>query len=231
MAAIPLTLSEYITRQAAAACTTFSIKTMFDPVLGMPRWLALARGLVEGLCWLHNSAQIIHGDIKPHNILLKPRLSFGHSAMDDVYPYDYLYVDFTSSHDLSSAHLPPQTSGSLFSALTPPYAAPELLTVSSLKSAHVAPSKASDVFSAAVTLLAAVIGDPLVYAGSSSMQRLAMSRDGHRVLEYVRSGIHGSRLPKKGTVEKVLSLAVLKEPESRIKSDDWLHLIDQERGN
>ena len=92
-------------------------------------------------------------------------------------------------------------------------------------------SESSDIFSLAVTLLTAVTGDLLVYPGTSGMQRLAMSRDGHRVLEYVRSGIHGSRLPKKGTVERVLSPAVLKKPESRIKPDDWLHLIDQEMRN
>jgi serine/threonine protein kinase len=206
----------------------FSVKTMFDPVLGMSRWLALARGLVEGLSWLHNCAQIIHGDIKPQNILLRPRFSCGHNAMDDIYPYDSLYVDFTSSHDLSPTHFSPQVSGSSMSALTPPFAAPELLTVSSLKSADVVPSEASDVFSLAVTLLAAVTGDLLLYPGASAMQRLAMSREGHRVLEFVRSGTHGSRLPRKGTVEKVLSSSVLKEPESRIKPDDWLQLIDHE---
>lgn len=58
------------------------------------------------------------------------------------------------------------------------------------------------------------------------MQRLAMSREGHRVLDHVRSGVHGSRLPIGGIVEKILSPAVVKDPETRIKPADWLRMIE-----
>ncbi|KKZ67054.1 hypothetical protein EMCG_07225 [[Emmonsia] crescens] len=228
LSALPLSLSAYISSQAVSARQVFSTKTMFDPVLGMPRWLRLTRELVSGLEWLHSCGQIVHGDIKPQNILLRPRKydGGGDGATEDPFPYEPLYVDFTSSYDPSTVELSPQGPSPSLSALTPPFAAPELLTVQSLKCTDVVQSKGSDVFSLAATLLAAVTGDLLLYPGSSNMQRLAMSREGHRVLDHVRSGVHGSRLPVGGIVERILSPAVVKDPENRIKPADWLQMID-----
>ncbi|EEH38645.1 kinase domain-containing protein [Paracoccidioides lutzii Pb01] len=234
LSAIPLSLSDYISNQAVSAQETFSTKTMFYPVLGMPRWLALARELVIGLDWLHSYGQIVHGDIKPQNVLLKPREPGGDNdsaysnSTEDPFPYEPIYIDFTSSYDPLTMEPNSQSPGSSqsLSALTPPFAAPELLTVQSLKSTNAVQSKGSDVFSLAVTLLTAVTGDLMLYPGSTNMQRLAMSRDGHWVLDYVRSGVHGSRLPVRGIAEKILSPAVVKDPESRIKTADWRPMIE-----
>ncbi|OJD15398.1 serine/threonine protein kinase [Emergomyces pasteurianus Ep9510] len=226
LTALPLSLSVFISNQALAAEAIFSTKTMFDPVLRMPHWLTLAKELVKGLEWLHSCGQIVHGDIKPQNILLRPRKSNIDCSGEDLLPYEPLYIDFTSSYDPSAIELSPHGPSPSLSALTPPFAAPELLTVQSLKSTDGVQSKCSDVFSLAVTLLVAVTGDLLLYPGASNMQRLAMSREGHRVLDHVRSGAHGSRLPAGGIVEKILSPAVVKDPESRIKPADWLRMID-----
>ncbi|PGH03269.1 serine/threonine protein kinase [Blastomyces parvus] len=230
LSALPLSLSAYISSQAVSARQVFSTKTMFDPVLGMPRWLTLARALVRGLEWLHSCGHVVHGDIKPQNILLRPLRkpdSDRAKGEEDLFPYEPLYIDFTSSYDPSTPIEPsPQGPSPSLSALTPPFAAPELLTVQSLKATDVVQSMGSDVFSLAVTLLAAVTGDLLLYPGSSNMQRLAMSREGHLVLDHVRSGMHGSRLPVGGVVDKILSPAVVKDPETRIKPADWLRMID-----
>ncbi|KAL2219413.1 kinase-like domain-containing protein [Thermoascus aurantiacus ATCC 26904] len=228
MSAVPLTLSTYIEERAAVAREKFSTRTMFDPVLGMSQWLDLARKLIAGLSWLHNGPRVVHGDIKPHNFLLRPRAT-GDESNPDAFPYDPLYTDFSSAHDFSAtpAFKSPGTS---ISALTPPFAAPELLSISTLKSPVVVPTPASDVFSLAVTLLAAATGDLLLYPGVSSMQRLAMSRDGHRVLEFVRSGANGSRAPRNGPVDLALKPAVLKEPADRITPEGWLRLIDPKSG-
>lgn len=225
--AVPLSLSDHVVDQASAARETFSTRTMFNPVLGMFRWLSLAESLVDSLQWLHSSAELVHGDVKPQNILLRPRALSDNDP--DSFPFDPLLIDFTSSHDLSASQSVFRKPELPLSALTPPFAAPELLTLHTLKSPDVTLSKSSDIFSLAVTLLTAVTGDLLIYPNTSNMQLLAMSRDGHRVLEYARSGPNGSRLPRNGTVEKVLSPAALKDPDARIDPVEWLDLIRSER--
>lgn len=226
MMEVPLTLSSHIKEQAAIAQEIFSTKTMFDPILGMSKWLEFSGRLVKGLAWLHDQAQVVHGDVKPQNILLRLR---DPKYQEDTFPFDPLYMDFTSSDDLSSSETCPKDGhGFALSALTPPFAAPELLTIAALKSPNLAPSKASDVFSLAVTLLTAVTGDLQLYPGAGSMQCLAMSRDGHRVLDFVRSGANCSRVPRKGPVESVLAPAVVKDPDSRVQPAEWLDLIRAE---
>ncbi|OXV10351.1 hypothetical protein Egran_01888 [Elaphomyces granulatus] len=222
MSAVPLTLSTYVEDRAAIARQNFSTRTMSDPVLGLSQWREVARALIAGLTWLHNEARVVHGDIKPHSILLRPRLVKDGATL----AYDPLYTDFSSAHDLLSptslASDSPRTS---LSALSPPFVAPELLSVSAMRSLDLVATPPCDVFSLAVTLLAAATGDLLLY-GTSNMQRLAMSRDGHRVLDYVRFGPNGSRVPRKGIIENILTQAVSKEPSERILPEEWLKLVE-----
>ncbi|KKK20170.1 hypothetical protein ARAM_007284 [Aspergillus rambellii] len=223
MSAVPLSLSSYIEDKARIAQQNKSTKTMFDPVQGMAQWHDLAKKLVTGLSWLHSGPQLVHGDIKPHNLLLQPRPSVGDDPDSAEFPYEPLFADFSSSHPITPPASEKATATSL-TALTPPFAAPELLCVSSLSSPDVAPTPASDVFSLAVTLLAAATGDLLLYPGTSSMQRLAMAREGHRVIEFTRSGPNGSRVPRNGTVEKILKPATSKDPIERILPGEWVQL-------
>ncbi|KAI5284805.1 hypothetical protein KEM52_002730 [Ascosphaera acerosa] len=44
-----------------------------EPVIGERAWLGLAASLVAGLRWLHDTVGVVHGDIKPGNVLLRPR--------------------------------------------------------------------------------------------------------------------------------------------------------------
>ncbi|KAK2759794.1 hypothetical protein FQN54_002528 [Arachnomyces sp. PD_36] len=230
MTAVPLSLSTYIDRHAAAARKTFSTHTMFQPVIGMAQWLALARSLVEGLIWLHGKAHVIHGDIKPHNILLNPLDSALNQSEDNINisSADTLYADFSSAHEILPRGKSSSSPVSTVSALTPPYAAPEFLSVSLLKSSEMVPTTTSDVFSLAVTLIAAATGDLLLYPGTNSMQRLALSQDGHRVLEHVRAGDNGARVPRNGVVDRVLTPAVAKIPGHRIEPEAWLEIIARE---
>lgn len=225
MSAVPLALSTYIEEKAAVALQNKTTKTMFEPIQGMTQWYDLAKKLITGLCWLHDGPQMVHGDIKPHNILLRAR-SNDDDLESDHFPYEPLFADFSSAHPISNSSSPESSLGTALTALTPPFTAPELLCVSSLKSPDVAPTPESDVFSLAVTLLAAATGDLLLYPGANHFQRLAMAREGHRVIEFARSGPNGSRIPRNGIVEQIIKPAILKDPSQRIKPAEWVNLVE-----
>lgn len=229
MDAVPATLSGYIEEQAERAKGQRDTKSLFEPVSGLQAWLGLCKALVCGLNWLHENS-VVHADIKPHNILLRQiKTTDGNNA----FPYRPLFADFSSAHELSpstatdsDSDTDTNTNTNTMTALTPPFTAPELLVLSSLKSPDIAPTPASDVFSLAVTLLAAATGDLLLYPGTNHMQRLAMAREGHRVIEFARSGMAGCRVRKDGVVERVVAPAVVKVPEERIGTADWVSLVD-----
>lgn len=226
MSAVPLALSTYIEDQADLRKKQPSTATMFEPVQGLDAWRELSRKLISGLHWLHTEAGIIHGDIKPHNILLRPIPTDQQSTGEESFPYEPLFADFSSALDVPSETTPSQdTSLASMSAFTPPFTAPELLSLASLKSGDVAPTCASDVYSLGATLVAAATGDLLLYPGSSNMQRLAMAREGHRILEFTRSAPNGSRVPRDGLVEKVVGPAFCKIPSRRISTLDWKVLV------
>lgn len=229
MSAVPLALSTYIEDQADLARRKQSTLTMFEPIQGRGAWQDIARKLITGLLWLHQTAGIVHGDIKPHNLLLRPVAADGSAsdhASEQVFPYEPLFADFSSAVDLPTDSLPSplDTSRASMSAFTPPFTAPELLSLASLTSGDIAPTSASDVFSLAATILAAATGDLLLYPGSSSMQRLAMAREGHRIIEFTRSGRNGCRVPRNGPVEKIIQPAVAKDPAQRIAPQEWLDI-------
>ncbi|KAL2815475.1 kinase-like domain-containing protein [Aspergillus granulosus] len=216
MSAVPLSLSRYIEDKARLAEKNKTTRNMFDPVQGMAQWHDLAKKLITSLSWLHSQAMVIHGDIKPHNILLKPRMSINNDTNSTEFAYEPLFADFSSAHPITSSEA--ASDGGAQTALTPPFTAPEMLSAL-LSSPDAPPTPASDVFSLAVTLLAAATGDLLLYP---SQRCLLMSKNGHQVIEFVQSGQSGTRVPKNGDVEKILKPAVVKNPDERIKSDVWL---------
>ncbi|EGD89843.1 serine/threonine protein kinase [Trichophyton rubrum MR1459] len=242
MTAIPLSFASYIKTRAKDAAAVFNTRTMFKPVLGMATWLSFADKLVEGLQWMHE-AGVVHGDIKPQNILLRPRVpsisSISSSSrgptttalnssgtIDDTAAnsFDLLFIDFTSSlysHD-SSVALNSTASSRLATSL--PFTAPELLSISSI-TVPPTPAPSSDIFALALTLVAAAIGYGEVYPGLERHRALALARDGHRVIDYVRAGEQGTRVPRKGVVERVISPAVLKDADSRVTTEHWLGII------
>lgn len=221
MSAIPLSLSIYIEDKALLSRQNFSTRTMLDPVLGPAQWYDLAKKLITSLSWLHSNAQIVHGDIKPHNILLQPHTALDNDMDSAGFPYEPLLADFSSSYSITASEKP---TGTALSAVTPPFTAPELLR--NLSSPDAVPTPASDVFSLAVTLLAAATGDLLIYSGFNGPQRLMRAKDGHLVIDFARSGNNGSRVPKNGTVENIIKPAIAKDPAERVIPSAWLQLAE-----
>ncbi|KAL6252602.1 hypothetical protein RBB50_000321 [Rhinocladiella similis] len=221
--AIPYSLEDHIRKFAYEARQDLnsSLRTMHEPILGsVPQWLDLANSLVSGLAWLHNIACVVHGDVKPGNILLRPCASSG-SGTQAVEGYEPVYADFSSSTRLDVDIITPNT----LAAVTREYTAPELLSSKVLRDPSSCATTSSDVFSLAVTLLVAVTGELLVYSGSV-FQRQLMATQGWLVLSHVRSGEQGGRVPTGGVVEKVLERAVLKDDLERVNALEWLEIVE-----
>ncbi|KAI5291123.1 hypothetical protein KEM54_006233 [Ascosphaera aggregata] len=99
---VDLTLEEYILAQSSSSSSSSS-KT--DPIIGNKAWLKLALSLTSGLDWLHEKVAVVHGDIKPCNILLQPKGKTNTISSSpeeqDPFPYNAIYIDFGSAHNLS----------------------------------------------------------------------------------------------------------------------------------
>ena len=217
MGALPFSLEDHIRKCAMTASQNFSTSTMTNPVLGSSaRWFDLAQKLIMALAWLHNEAQVVHGDIKPGNILLSQVRGFSNDIT-----FEPVFADFSSSQRLDHEQTTPNT----LSAVTREYTAPELLSSKVLRDPESTATTASDVFSMALTLLVAATGQLLVYSGSV-FQRQAMATQGWMVLSHVRNGDGGTRVPRCGIVERVLERAVLKADMGRVTAQQWLGLIE-----
>lgn len=220
LSAIPLSLSTYTEDQAELARKRQpATRTMFEPVQGPAAFKDLARKLISGLNWLHDTAGVVHGDIKPQNILLRAI----DDDREDAFPYEPLFIDFSATVEIpQSADAPLDTTRASMSSFTPPFTAPEMLA--SLVCNEMAPTPASDVFSLAATLLAVATGDLLLYSNMNHRLRLEMARAGHQIIDFTRSGMSGCRVPKNGFVERIVQPAVVKDPGMRICTADWVKL-------
>lgn len=217
LAAEPLTLEAHARSALKFARENFTTRTMFDPVIGLAEWRELARGLVEGLNWLHEMG-CVHGDVKPANILLSP-------DSDSKLGYRPLYCDFSSSRIISPSspaalvHLPTD-------AITPAYTAPELLAGYGKADAAASTSVATfatDVFSLGVTLIAVAIGESPYESARGEMQKLAMARQG-TPLEFARGTEQATRVMKGRGVEEWVEGAVRKE--GRWTVEEWVKVLE-----
>ena len=233
MTAVSLTLDAYLkSLKDLPVCT----RTMFDPLPGTAAWLSLATQLVDGLDFLHERARVVHGDIKPGNILLQYQTStmdpILHSqegndedtsntppqqspppSKEPVFPYKAIYADFSSSYVLPSDTTTDEPPPPAITALTPDYAPPTLLRAlyRPTPSNPPIPTKRTDIFSLATTLLVAATGSSPYTGARIEAQKLAFALEG-RPLEFARNmgeGLSAARIKKGGLVERCLKGALV----------------------
>lgn len=212
MNAYPTSLEDYIRAKTADAPNSTSGTDGPVPMVGSALvWLDLAMKLVTSLEWMHNSAKIVHGDIKPGNIVLRSTAC----TTSEEFPLDPLFIDFSSSQQLDTAEITENT----LSAVTTVYTAPELLTSAVMSNPKSCATTASDVFSLAVTLLVAATGDVSVYPGCQQSQKLMYATQGNFVLNNIQA--FSNRAPRHGVVSRALERAVLKKDSGRIHTKTW----------
>lgn len=233
MSAVPLALSTYIEDQSASMRDQpISTATMFDPFLGPAAWKDLAHKLISSLGWLHHTAGIMHGDVKPHSILLRPIEATpnanGENQGAHAFRYEPLLADFSAAMDISTDG---ENGDKILSSFTAPFSAPEVLKSLRPGSGLAPPGPASDVFSLAATLLAAATGDVLLYPGCDFRRRNLMAGEGHQILDFIRSFGNGARVPRNGFVEKLVKGAVVKDPSKRISAIDWVNFAEEVCGD
>eukprot|EP01012_Entosiphon_sulcatum_P030782 TRINITY_DN3819_c0_g1_i1.p1 TRINITY_DN3819_c0_g1~~TRINITY_DN3819_c0_g1_i1.p1 ORF type:complete len:432 (+),score=47.09 TRINITY_DN3819_c0_g1_i1:22-1317(+) len=119
--------------------------------LPLPLTLQYGTDVLRGLAYLHSKG-VVHGDVKPANILIDERTDtakladFGLSSVTTSFVSAVGLPQWSHSHHHSAAHEEGNAAGTLW------YMAPEQFTD------MLPPSRASDVWSYAVTLLEAATG-------------------------------------------------------------------------
>ncbi|KAL9104785.1 MAG: hypothetical protein Q9187_008863 [Circinaria calcarea] len=206
--AYPLTLATHAKSSLASTRASFTAKTMFDPVVGRVQWVEIAKGLINGIAFLHDFG-CVHGDIKPANILLQPTSSSS---------FRPLFCDFSSSHILCPSSTSPIGE---VSAVTPDFTSPELLaSFYHRNGSRAVATFASDVFALGVTLMVAATGESPYEGARMEIQKLGMAKEG-RPIEFARAGDQASRIMKGKMVVKSLARALEKDPLKRIGAVEW----------
>ena len=188
---------------------------------------SLSRRLIEGLAWLHSKG-IIHGDIKPSNILIGRQSSGSRIATSDgdsnessVREMNPLYCDFSASIRTEGGGANADDPG-----VGPPVAntaggtwefmAPELLVVGSPN-----PTQSSDVYALAITLLTFLLGASPFAAVSDNRFMLRHAIKAGDPLRFANDG-ELKRVRRLTGWEEWLRPALAKNAEARPTAEEWL---------
>ncbi|KAI9831682.1 MAG: hypothetical protein M1819_004748 [Sarea resinae] len=228
--AVPITLANYSTQQAKkVAKKALVLKKDQTVAVGMTTWLRFAEHLINGLAFLHDQA-IVHGDITPSNILLRPSSpSVRISEDEDKIAYTPIYCDFSSASISHPAIVAEETP-----AWRTEFTAPEIIRAQAQGAPAIA-SFSTDVFALAVSLLMPVTGS-MPYADYASPFQARHAASQGEPLAYVlglpsggsKRGITGSkRTGEMGAVERVIGNAVAKSPEERLTAEVWAERVQE----
>jgi hypothetical protein len=183
----------------------------------------IAQSMVTSLAWIH-AANVVHADIKPGNILLRPDLPAATNSFILDVPFTPVLADFTSSFrtDVSNT----SSSASAIGGGTYDFLSPELLS-----RPFPPPTASSDVYALAITLLNVITGaSPYIAAGGNRFHLLEMAKAGRAIDFSMQEPRSEARL--RNTTDtirritgldmiKLLNLGLQKSPDARISARAW----------
>ncbi|KIW02706.1 uncharacterized protein PV09_06144 [Verruconis gallopava] len=191
-------------------------------------FLHIARSLTSGLAWMH-SLGVVHADIKPPNMLLRPDmpvqipLSGGQQLLD--LSFTPVFADFTSSFTTTDdSKTISSVGGGTYDYMAPEQLAPPFPV----------PNFKMDVYALAVSLLQVTTGfSPFREAGSNRHMKMAMIKEGKALSWAMRDAISAARL--KGVADVMLArhaidlralleLGLRKNPNERLDAASWNRL-------
>lgn len=168
--------------------------------------LPMAQRLVQGLQWLHANS-IVHGDIKPGNILIRKTSS---------QCYQSVYCDFSAARLNDPSTPPPKDSAGTYD-----FMAPEQFC---LRQPGNWPSTASDVWALSVTLLYGVIGGSPYARATNVFARRAMASSG-MVLEGLSMDERWLRRVENLSFRKWIEGAMEKRVDKRWSATEWAERV------
>ncbi|KAK6507169.1 hypothetical protein TWF481_005618 [Arthrobotrys musiformis] len=223
------------------------------PVVGITQWLFIAERLISAFAFLKASG-VIHGDVKPQNILTKP---FNRKLLDGdtAGRYDWIseeeagrlvepiVADFSSSYIVDSTGDISDEEEAI-NAVTTIYCAPELLaafltppttptkpTSSSSASPQARseprplPTFSSDHYGLCMTILQCAIGSHPYSAAKMDIQRNMWVRQGDP-MAFARADERGFRCRNGGAVDRLLRGCFGKTADGRVKVEELVDRIE-----
>jgi len=207
---LPLTLEDWIQQLGSEQDEARRLERLRDELRPM------ALHLVKGLAFLHAQG-IVHGDIKPANILLRePSDAQDHSSAHPT-TYQPLFCDFTAS-SIEASTL--SQASSLAGAGTYDFMAPELFSSTAI------PTQASDVYALGITILTAVLSHSPYDGANNMFMRRAMAMNGSP-FEFAGNSLAGIKLCNAMNVETWIGTALKRKAADRCTADAWVHALQQ----
>ncbi|KAK6513463.1 hypothetical protein TWF281_005088 [Arthrobotrys megalospora] len=220
------------------------------PVVGITQWLFIAERLISAFSFL-KAAGVIHGDVKPQNILTRP---FDRKLLldDDGGRYDWIsseeaggliepvVADFSSSYIVNSQGKISDEEEAI-NAVTTIYCAPELLAAfltppttptkptSSAQQVknepRPLPTFSSDQYGLCMTLLQCAIGSHPYSAAKMDIQRNMWVRQGDP-MAFARADERGFRCRSGGAVDRLLRGCFGKTADGRVEVEELAKRVE-----